>query len=83
MPESITGALQQLAREQQLTMNTLVQGAWVLLLSGYSDETDVAFGTVVSGRPASLTGIENMMGLFINTRPCARRWTTDLHCSRG
>jgi len=67
VPETITGALQQLAREQQLTMNTLVQGAWALLLSSYSDETDVAFGTVVSGRPASLTGIENMIGLFINT----------------
>jgi amino acid adenylation domain-containing protein len=63
----VTAALQQLSRQQQLTMNTIVQGAWALLLSGYSGETDVVFGAVVSGRPALLNGIENMVGLFINT----------------
>ncbi len=47
----------------------MVQGAWALLLSRYSGESDVVFGTTVSGRPAELPGVESMVGLFINTVP--------------
>ncbi|MCA1681998.1 MAG: amino acid adenylation domain-containing protein, partial [Actinobacteria bacterium] len=50
-------------------MNTVVQGAWALLLSRYSGERDVVFGTTVSGRPAELAGVEQMVGMFINTVP--------------
>jgi surfactin family lipopeptide synthetase C len=64
-----TGALQSLARQHQLTLNTLVQGAWTLLLSRYSGQEDVVFGVTVSGRPATLAGVESMVGLFINTLP--------------
>src|SRR5579885_1840844 len=64
-PESMS-ALQSLARRHQLTLSTVVQGAWALLLSRYSGERDVAFGVVVSGRSAPLAGIETMVGLFIN-----------------
>ena len=64
-----TSGLQQLARGQQLTLNTIVQGAWGLLLSRYSGAEDVVFGAVVSGRPAELRGVEQMLGLFINTLP--------------
>ncbi|HEV2733951.1 MAG TPA: condensation domain-containing protein, partial [Longimicrobiaceae bacterium] len=64
-----TVALQALAREHRLTLNTLVQGAWGLLLSRYSGEEDVLFGATVSGRPAELEGVEEMVGLFINTLP--------------
>jgi amino acid adenylation domain-containing protein len=64
-----TTRLRMLARQQQLTLNTLVQGAWALLLSRYSGQQDVLFGSVVSGRPASLSGVEEMVGLFINTLP--------------
>ncbi|MBW3586561.1 MAG: amino acid adenylation domain-containing protein, partial [Cyanobacteria bacterium 0813] len=64
-----TAALRSLARQQQLTLNTLVQGAWGLLLSHYSGEEDVIFGTVVSGRPPDLAGVESMVGLFVNTQP--------------
>ena len=64
-----TTALQALAREQQLTVNTLTQGAWALLLSRHGGEEDVLFGVTVSGRPASLPGVETMVGLFINTLP--------------
>jgi len=64
-----TVALQSLAQEHQLTLNTLVQGAWGILLSRYSGEQDVVFGGVVSGRPAKLVGVEKMVGLFINTLP--------------
>ncbi len=63
------GALQALVRQHQLTLNPLVQGAWALLLSRYSGEEDVLFGSVVSGRPSDLPGAESMVGLFINTLP--------------
>ncbi|HEV7905207.1 MAG TPA: amino acid adenylation domain-containing protein, partial [Pyrinomonadaceae bacterium] len=64
-----TANLQAAARRHGLTMNTLVQGMWGLLLSRYSESPDVVFGTVVSGRPESLNGIESMIGLFVNTLP--------------
>src|SRR5207248_1170699 len=65
----VAGQLQALAREQRLTLNTLVQGAWAVLLSRYSGEDEVLFGATVSGRPAELGGVEAMVGLFINTLP--------------
>jgi amino acid adenylation domain-containing protein/non-ribosomal peptide synthase protein (TIGR01720 family) len=61
--------LQDLAREHGLTLNTIIQGAWALLLARYSGERDVVFGTTVSGRPAELAGVESMIGMFINTVP--------------
>jgi len=64
-----TAALQALARQHQLTLNTVVQGAWALLLSRYSGESDVVYGNTVSGRPVDLVGAESMVGLFINTLP--------------
>ena len=69
LPVATTAALRSLARKQQLTLNTLVQGAWGLLLSRYSGEEDIIFGTVVSGRPPDLAGVESMVGLFVNTLP--------------
>jgi amino acid adenylation domain-containing protein len=64
-----TAALKSIVQRQQVTLNTLVQGMWALLLSRYSGEEDVVFGSVVSGRPAELEGSEWMVGLFINTLP--------------
>ncbi|HEX5715639.1 MAG TPA: amino acid adenylation domain-containing protein, partial [Thermoanaerobaculia bacterium] len=64
-----TARLAAMARRYQLTANTLVQGAWALLLSRYSGERDLVFGSTVSGRSAPLPGIESMIGLFINTLP--------------
>ncbi|MFD9739248.1 amino acid adenylation domain-containing protein [Umezawaea sp. NPDC059074] len=61
--------LHRVARTAGLTANTVVQGAWALLLSRYSGESDVVFGTTVSGRPAELPGVASMVGLFINTVP--------------
>ena len=69
----LTAALQTWARQQRLTLNTLVQGSWALLLSRYSGEKDVVFGSVVSGRPPDLEGIEAMVGMFINTLPVRLR----------
>ena len=55
------------ARQHSMTLNTLVQGAWALLLQRYSGQQTVAFGATVSGRPVDLAGAENQLGLFINT----------------
>jgi amino acid adenylation domain-containing protein len=73
----LTEGLQELARRERLTLNTLLQGAWALLLSRSSGEPDVVFGTVVSGRPAELAGVESMVGLFINTLPVRVRLSPD------
>src|SRR4029450_5752398 len=64
-----TSALQSLGRAHRLTLNTLVQAAWALLLSRYSGEEDVMLGATVSGRPAALPGVESMGGLLINNLP--------------
>ena len=69
LSQGVTKKLQSLAKQHHLTLNTLIQGAWALLLSRYSGEQDVLFGATVSGRPTELVGAESMVGLFINTLP--------------
>ncbi len=66
---SITKTLESFSQKHQLTLNTLIQGAWALLLGRYSNEQDVVFGATISGRPSDLVQAESMMGLFINTLP--------------
>ncbi len=69
LAEGSVARMQEAARAAGLTLNTLVQGAWALLLSRYGAGDDVVFGAVVSGRPAELEGVEEMVGLFINALP--------------
>ncbi|NPA20650.1 MAG: amino acid adenylation domain-containing protein [Gammaproteobacteria bacterium] len=64
-----TAALQQHCRAQGITANTLIQGAWLLLLQRYTGQRSVAFGATVAGRPESLANAQHMLGLFINTLP--------------
>ncbi len=64
-----TRQLQQFCRQQQITVNTLVQAAWALMLARYNDCQDVLFGISVAGRPADLDGADTMRGLFIQTLP--------------
>jgi surfactin family lipopeptide synthetase C len=64
-----TDSLQRFARGRQLTVNTIMQGAWALLLSRHADREDIVYGTTLSGRPTDLAGVESMVGLFINTLP--------------
>ncbi|WP_445627752.1 amino acid adenylation domain-containing protein [Nostoc sp. DSM 114167] len=75
-----TTTLKSFAQQHHLTLATLIQAAWGLLLSRYSGESDVVFGTTVSGRPPTLSGVESMVGLFINTLPARVKIpdTTDL-----
>ncbi|WP_445179056.1 non-ribosomal peptide synthetase [Pseudomonas sp. McL0111] len=65
--------LGEFARQQKVTLNTLVQAAWLLLLQRYTGQQTVAFGATVAGRPAELPGIEQQVGLFINTLPVIAR----------
>jgi amino acid adenylation domain-containing protein/non-ribosomal peptide synthase protein (TIGR01720 family) len=64
-----TDALQTAARRLQVTLNTLVQGVWSLLLCRQSGETDVVAGAAFSGRPTDLPGAESMVGPFTNNLP--------------
>ncbi|WP_344313823.1 condensation domain-containing protein, partial [Streptomyces rhizosphaericus] len=68
-----TRRLGERARELGVTLNTVVQGAWGVVLSRLLGRDDVAFGVTVSGRPADLPGVEDMVGLFINTLPLRLR----------
>ncbi|WP_458121519.1 non-ribosomal peptide synthase/polyketide synthase [Paenibacillus sp. Z6-24] len=65
----LTARLDQIARQHQVTVNTLLQSAWGIILQQYNRSRDAVFGGVVSGRPAAIPGIEDMVGLFINTVP--------------
>ncbi len=56
-------------RAEGLTLNTLVEFAWAVLLGHLTGRVDVVFGTTVSGRPPEIPGMESMVGLFINTLP--------------
>ncbi|TDD60724.1 amino acid adenylation domain-containing protein, partial [Actinomadura darangshiensis] len=69
LTEGGTRALQALARRARVTLSTVIQAGWALLLSRYSGQRDVVFGLTVSGRPPQLSGMESMVGLFINTLP--------------
>ncbi|MER6077213.1 non-ribosomal peptide synthase/polyketide synthase [Streptomyces sp. NPDC001833] len=74
LPERTTARLTARAREHGVTLGTVVQAAWGLLLAGLTDRRDVVFGTTVSGRDAAVPGIESMAGLFINTLPTRVTW---------
>ncbi|MET0395723.1 MAG: condensation domain-containing protein, partial [Longimicrobiaceae bacterium] len=77
VPAERTRVLQDQARVWGVTMSTLVQGAWGLLLGRYAGEDDVVFGAIASGRPAELPGVEETVGLFINTLPVRVRLPGD------
>ncbi|WP_197287800.1 non-ribosomal peptide synthetase, partial [Streptomyces apocyni] len=69
LSQELTARLTERAQAHGLTMNTVVQAAWSLLLSRLTGRDDVVFGTTTSGRPPEIPGVESMVGLFINTLP--------------
>ncbi|MEC0235534.1 amino acid adenylation domain-containing protein [Paenibacillus kribbensis] len=64
-----TRSLSELTRKWSVTLSTAIQAAWSILVGRYQRSNDIMFGTVVSGRPAEIAGIESMVGLFINVVP--------------
>ncbi|MEN0135295.1 MAG: amino acid adenylation domain-containing protein, partial [Rhodococcus sp. (in: high G+C Gram-positive bacteria)] len=73
----LSAQLTALGAELGVTLNTVVQAAWGILLSRMLGRDDVVFGATVSGRPAELEGVESMVGLFINTLPVRVRVDPD------
>jgi amino acid adenylation domain-containing protein len=69
LPEGTTAALQAIAAQHNITLNTLVQGAWALLLSHHSSTNDIVFGATRACRYSTVQGADSMVGLFINTLP--------------
>ncbi len=69
LPADLIARLEATTRAAGATVNTAVQAAWALLLVMLTGRTDVVFGGTVSGRPPQLPGVEDMVGLFINTLP--------------
>ncbi|HEX6402273.1 MAG TPA: amino acid adenylation domain-containing protein, partial [Pseudonocardiaceae bacterium] len=69
--------LRGMAQRHAVTVSTVVQGAWALLLSRYSGQHEVVFGTAVARHPADLTGVEDMIGMFMNTVPTRITLTDD------
>lgn len=69
LSKKITSMLQSLAQDNQLTLNTFIQGAWAMLLSRYSGESDVVFGSTRACRYSSVADAQSMVGLLINTLP--------------
>ncbi|WP_280233191.1 non-ribosomal peptide synthetase [Nocardia cyriacigeorgica] len=74
LSEQDTRGLSRLATDAGVTVNTVLQCAWALVLGRLTGRRDVVFGTVVSGRPAEVPGVEAMVGSFINTVPVRVRW---------
>jgi hypothetical protein len=64
-----TRSLRDFAQARHVTVNTLIQAAWALMISQYTGEADILFGITVAGRPTALSQAESMIGLFINTIP--------------
>ena len=73
LSREITSRLQALAARHKVTLPTVTLGAWAVLVSRYSGQEDVVFGSAVSGRPEALPGVETMVGMFINTLPVRAR----------
>ncbi|TDC71920.1 amino acid adenylation domain-containing protein [Actinomadura sp. GC306] len=77
LDERTTRRLTRAARRHGVTLSTVLQGAWGLVLGRLLGSNDVVFGATVSGRPPELPGIEQMIGLFINTLPIRVRYRMD------
>ncbi|WP_254709693.1 condensation domain-containing protein, partial [Streptomyces lunaelactis] len=74
LPSRAAGRLSLCAIERGVTVNTLVQGAWAILLGAMTGRRDVLFATTVSGRPAALEGADSMVGPFAHTVPVRVRY---------
>ena len=83
LSEAVAATLKSIAQRHRLTLNTLLQGAWALLLSRYSGEEDVVFGAIRACRRSTVEGAESIVGLFINTVPVRVRVIRRRACCRG
>ena len=77
LPVSLVSSMRMFSGKNGLTMNTLIQGAWAILLARYSNDEDVVFGATRACRHGSVDGSEDIVGLFINTLPVRARVSAD------
>lgn len=69
LSESLTNGLKNVAQSNHVTLNTVFQTIWAIILYKCNNLNDIVFGSVVSDRPPEIADIESMVGLFINTIP--------------
>ncbi|MFF5105922.1 amino acid adenylation domain-containing protein [Streptomyces sp. NPDC000134] len=69
LPAELTSAVTDFARRSDLTLGTVMHCCWALLIGRLTGGRDVVFGSVQSGRPAGLSGVDEMVGMFVNTLP--------------
>jgi amino acid adenylation domain-containing protein/thioester reductase-like protein/non-ribosomal peptide synthase protein (TIGR01720 family) len=67
--ENLMTGINKMSAKSQVTINTVFQALWGILLHRYNNSNDVVYGTIVSGRPSEIEGVERMVGLFINMIP--------------
>ncbi|MGW2047297.1 amino acid adenylation domain-containing protein [Streptomyces sp. NPDC001858] len=88
LADDVTAAVGRLARENKITVNTVLQAAWALTLARYSGESDVLFGNTATERMSGVPGADRMIGLLINTLPTrvrvdeslpVGRWLREVH----
>ncbi|WP_344931046.1 condensation domain-containing protein, partial [Aquimarina addita] len=72
-----TNRIRNYAQKNHLTVNTLTQGVWAILLSKYTGDENIVYGVTVSGRPVELENSDKKVGLYINTLPLYSRLTGD------
>ncbi|MDO6431640.1 amino acid adenylation domain-containing protein [Flavitalea sp. BT771] len=92
LDNTFAGGIQRYAQRLQITVNTLMQGIWSYLLYAYTGKENIVFGVTVSGRPADMPGVEQRVGMYINTLPfCVRvdpdapvgQWLRDIQSGQG
>ncbi len=73
LPAQLTAVMTEMARREHLTLSSVIQGCWAVLLSVHGRTSDVLFGATVSGRAGELPGLDAMIGPLINSLPVRAR----------
>ncbi|MBP7868054.1 MAG: amino acid adenylation domain-containing protein [Acidobacteria bacterium] len=74
LSEGACSRLREACTRAGVTLGAALQFAWHKLLSLYSGEERTVAGTTVSGRELPVDGIEESVGLYINTLPVTVEW---------
>lgn len=82
LTSELTELIQNLGRKIKVGVGTILESAWGIVLQAYSASTDIVFGKIISGRDVQLPGIDNMVGLFINTIPIRIKTNPNLSVSQ-
>ncbi|NOQ24319.1 MAG: amino acid adenylation domain-containing protein, partial [Bacteroidales bacterium] len=78
LSKEVSARFQKIASDNNVTANIILQSVWAIVLGKYSNKEDIVFGSVVSGRPSEIYGVENIVGLFINNVPVRIQFSQDL-----